>query len=168
MWLFALIPFALQALVILFDEAYFHYKRGLPKWEKIGHPMDTLSLILCLIWMLWMPFDELNLKIYVALAIFSCLMVTKDEFIHKSHCPGAENWLHALLFILHPINLIVAGFIWPVIDGVEVPRWIAFWLDTPEALRLFLYTQLGLMALFCAYQLIFWNIVWRNRPVIKY
>jgi hypothetical protein len=99
MWLLALIPFCLQALAIGIDEAYFHYRRGLPKWERIGHPLDTLSLLLCLVMTLWAPFDGENLNIYIGLCVFSCLMVTKDEFIHKEHCPGAENWLHALLLL---------------------------------------------------------------------
>src|SRR5438105_1874665 len=113
MWIYALIPFLLQSVVILLDEGVFHYRRGLPLWERIGHPLDTLSLLICLGIVLFLPFNPTNLKIFGCFAVLSCLMVTKDEFVHKHHCSGSENWLHALLFILHPITLALAGMIWP-------------------------------------------------------
>ncbi len=168
MWRFALIPFCLQAVVIGIDELYFHHRRGLPKWEKIGHPLDTLSLLLCLLMTLWAPFDADNLKIYIGLCIVSCLMVTKDEFIHKEHCPGAENWLHALLFLLHPVTLTIAGLIWPVTQGVSMPSWLTYWLDNSDALFLFLELQTIAIALFFCYQVIFWNFIRTNQPVIKF
>jgi len=168
MWMYALIPFCLQAIAIGIDEAYFHYRRGLPKWERIGHPLDTFSLWLCLLMTVYAPFNETTLKIYAVLSIISCLMVTKDEFIHKEHCPGAENWLHALLFILHPITLIVAGMIWPVTQGIDVPAWLSGWLNHPRALEAFLLFQTGSVLLFCLYQTIFWNIIWKNKPVVKH
>lgn len=168
MWLYALIPFCLQAVAIGVDEIYFHLKRGLPKWERIGHPLDTFSLLICMAMTLWVPFDDVSLKIYIGLAVFSCLMVTKDEFIHKEHCPGAENWLHAVLFILHPITLAVAGMMWPVSQGVEVSSWITAWLDQPTALYAFLVGQNIAIGLFFCYQVIYWNFIWKNRLVIKY
>jgi hypothetical protein len=167
MWVLALIPFLLQAIAIGFDEGYFHYKRGLPLWERIGHPLDTLSLLICLFMTVWVPFTPFNLNIYIALAILSCLMVTKDEFIHKDHCPASENWLHALLFTLHPITLITAGLIWPVTQGIDMPLWVQAWMDNPAALKLFLLAQTILILLFLLYQIIFWNFLWKNQPVIK-
>lgn len=167
MWITALIPFAIQALAILFDEGYFHYRRGLPLWERIGHPLDTLSMAACLAFVIYAPFSTQNLIIYTLLASFSCLMVTKDEFIHKEHCPGAENWLHALLFILHPITLITAAVIWPVTQGVEVPLWLSKWLDNPTVLQEFLQFQFWAIFAFFTYQAFFWNVVWRNKPVVK-
>ena len=113
-------------------------------------------------------FRPMNADVFIGFSIFSCLMVTKDEFIHKEHCPGAENWLHALLFLLHPITLAVTGMIWPISQGVEVSPWMMSWLDNPEALRIFLILQTAAIALFFSYQLIFWNFIWKNRPVIKF
>jgi hypothetical protein len=98
----------------------------------------------------------------------SCLMVTKDEFIHKTHCPGAENWLHALLFLLHPITLAMTALIWPVIQNVELPHWLSFFFDNQAALKMFLYVQAGFVSLFFLYQAIFWNIIWKNTPVMKH
>ena len=72
------IPFILQALAIAWDEGYFHLRRGLPQWERIGHPLDTFSVILCIGFVLWVPFSFENVKIYAFLAALSCLLVTKD------------------------------------------------------------------------------------------
>ncbi|HXF28507.1 MAG TPA: hypothetical protein VN457_01535 [Chlamydiales bacterium] len=167
MWMLALVPFFLQAVCIGIDEAYFHIKRGLPLWERIGHPIDTLSFLICLFFTLWMPFTDFNLKVYIALAIGSCIMVTKDEFVHKHHCPAAENWLHALLFILHPITLIMAGCMWPVIQGQEIPQWLAGWFCDPIQLYEILVGQAVFITLFFFYQIIFWNFIWNDRPVKK-
>ena len=167
MWLLAVLPFALQALAMVFDEGFFHIRRGLPKWERIGHPIDTLSVLICMGFVLFVPFSKGILFLYIGLACLSCLLVTKDEFVHKEHCPAAENWLHALLFSLHPITLASAGFMWPVVQEVEVAPWISSWLSNSLALHLFLQMQFAVMSLFFFYQIIFWNILWKNKPVIK-
>lgn len=161
MWIYAIIPFLLQAAAIGVDEIYFHYKRGLPRWERIGHPLDTLSLLACLAIVLFVPFTMDALYVYVGFSVLSCLMVTKDEFVHKHHCPWAENWLHALLFILHPIVLAIAGLIWPVISGTTAPDWAMAFLDDRAALQLFLSAQTLLIVLFFLYQVIFWNLIWK-------
>lgn len=165
MWI--LVPFIIQAIALVFDEGYFHLKRGLPKWERIGHPLDTLSYLLCMTIVLFVPFSTWNLGLYIFFGVASCLLVTKDEFVHKDHCPGAENWLHALLFILHPITLILMGMIWIAVDGQELPIFLAAWFDNPEGLNLFLYFQYGVIWTFCFYQIIFWNLVWKDKPVLK-
>ncbi len=162
MWWLAIIPFAAQGLAIAVDEGVFHIKRGLPKWERIGHPLDTLTVIACMAYVIWVPFSMTSLTIYIALSVFSTLFITKDEFVHNEHCPATEQWLHALLFILHPITLICAGFIWPVAQGISVTPWIASWLNNPEALSLFLIGQFALMSLFMLYQIVFWNLIWRE------
>ncbi len=51
------IPFLIQTLVIGLDEFHFHLKRGLPKWERIGHPIDTLSVVLALAFTLVFPYQ---------------------------------------------------------------------------------------------------------------
>lgn len=167
MSLWILIPFFLQALAIGIDEIYFHWKRGLPLWERLGHPLDTLSLLACIGMTIFVPFTESAFWIYCFLCVVSCLMVTKDEFVHKHHCSGAENWWHALLFILHPITLASAALIWPISQYASIPAWFPAWFDYAEDLRLFLFLQGGLILAFFLYQLIFWNIIWRKIPVIK-
>lgn len=167
MWIWSLIPFALQALAIGFDEGYFHVRRGLPKWERIGHPIDTLSVIACLLFVLIVPFSQGMVWLYAAVAIFSCFLVTKDEKVHKEHCPALEQWLHAVLFILHPLTLLSLGLFWPVLHGIELPVWLSGFLTFPFSIALFIKGQLVLMGLFFCYQVIFWNILWKEKPVLK-
>lgn len=168
MWVFALAPFLLQAIAIGFDEVYFHWKRGLPKWERLGHPLDTFSLLACLAMAVFFPFSVGAFQIYCVLAVISCLMVTKDEFVHKDHCCGAENWLHAFMFILHPITLAIIALIWPISQAAATPEWFPVWFENPDVLASFLYWQGGFVFAFFLYQLIFWNIVWRDNAVIRH
>ncbi len=168
MWILVILPFALQAVTIGIDEVWFHWKRGLPKWERIGHPVDTFTVLLCMGYVLFVPFSKQALLPYCLLSAFSCVMVTKDEFIHKEHCSGAENWFHAVLFLLHPITLASAGLIWPVSWGVETAPWIASWLTQTAILTNFLKVQFFCMFLFMLYQIVFWNFVWKDRPVLKH
>ncbi len=109
-WLF--LPITLQAVAMVFDELYFHRKRGLKKWEQLGHPIDTFFVFLCYFFILKNDPSELNLKIYIGLCALSCLIITKDEFVHTVECDALENWLHAVLFVLHPITFLAAGYIW--------------------------------------------------------
>ena len=164
MWILALIPFTLQALCIVVDEFFFHIKRGLPKWERIGHPVDTLSVLICFGTVLFVPFSPFNLKIYIAFACFSAILVTKDEFIHKEVCPWTEQWLHAVLFSLHPIQLACAGFLWPMIREAHVFPWIQQWLGSHiEIFRVFLITQFCAMSLFLIWQVVYWNLIYQEK-----
>src|SRR3569832_756358 len=114
------VPFIVQTIVIILDEYLFHIKRGLPKWERIGHPIDTLSVIACFAFVLFIPYEPGYIKYYVITAILSCLMVTKDEFVHKHHCPAAEHWLHSILFVNQSVLLTTMGLMWPKVQGNEV------------------------------------------------
>lgn len=143
---FFFLPFVVQAVAILFDEFYYHHKRGLPKWERIGHPIDTLSLVACLGFVLWIPFSTKALLYYIILATLSCLLVTKDEWVHKEHCEGTEQWLHALLFLNHPLVLIGVGLLW--------------WKGGGD---LFFLGQFLFASLFCLYQTLYWNLVWKEK-----
>ena len=156
-----MIPFFVQSVVILLDEFIFHIKRPLPKWERIGHPLDTLTILICLVFVLLVPYSALNLKVYVGLSLFSCIFVTKDEFVHKHHCPASEQWLHALLFLNHPVLLTAAGMIWAVSSNVELPLWLAGMRDQSFMLVLFLKTQVIAVSLFGLYQVVYWNFIWK-------
>jgi hypothetical protein len=151
-------PFLLQTVVIGIDEGYFHLKRGLPKWERIGHPLDTLSVIACFIFVLSVPYSSAALKWFIGLSLFSCLLVTKDEFIHKHHCPASEQWLHALLFINHPIMLAALGWLWTNIQGEVLQQTPYSHLVAP-----FLVLQLCFITCFFLYQVIYWNFIWKEK-----
>jgi len=141
------IPFLVQACVISFDEFYFHIKRGLPRWERIGHPLDTFSLVLCLAFVIFFSYSKALIFPFVVLGTFSCLLVTKDEFVHKEHCNAKEQWLHALLFLNHPLVLISMGLMWG-----QGRHFIPF-----------LTLQLVFVVFFCLYQIIYWNLVWKEK-----
>lgn len=159
-----MVPFIVQAFAIGFDEYYFHIKRGLPLWERIGHPIDTLSVFICFLFTLLVPYSPTALKWYMGLAVFSCLMVTKDEWVHKHHCPGSEHWLHALLFINHPIILTAVGLIWAALSGAG-PAWVKNWLLELTSLHTFIIMQAVFTALFFSYQAIYWNLIWKEKEV---
>ena len=42
-----LAPMIIQGLFMFVDEFYYHHKRGLPRWERMGHPADTISVLIC-------------------------------------------------------------------------------------------------------------------------
>ncbi len=141
-----LLPMILQGLVMFVDEFYFHRLRGLPLWERLGHPLDTLTVLACFGWLIFNPLQESSLGAWIGCASLSCLWVTKDEWIHHRYCSASEAWLHALLFILHPICFFSVGWMaW--VGGYE-------WLIKIQAI---------LLTLFMAYQLIYWNILWRPK-----
>jgi hypothetical protein len=138
------LPLGLQALCMLVDELYFHRRRGLPRWERIGHPLDTLSVLACYGLALSLAPAPGNLTLYVVAAAASCLLVTKDEPIHAQHCRPLEHWLHALLFVLHPIVLGVGALLW--LRQERTLLWLSFWLS----------------AAFGLYQALYWNVPWKK------
>jgi hypothetical protein len=123
-----------QGALIIIDEIFFHQKRGLPKWEIWGHPLDTFFLILPLISLVTAE----SQGIYIGLSAFSCLFVTKDEWIHAKFCSGTENWLHAVLFLVHPLVFISAWY--AHIENSQIILWA---LPGPF--------------LFLVYQIFYWN-----------
>jgi len=130
-----LVPIGLQAVAMLADEGWFHRRRALPRWERIGHPLDTLTIAICLGWLL----AGGSLGVYIGLAIVSTLFVTKDEGVHAKLCGAGEQWLHAVLFALHPVVLAAFGYLaWSGQRGLLVG-------------------QLVVTTTFMAYQVLYWN-----------
>jgi hypothetical protein len=142
---FALSVFVLQGGLMAVDEFSFHRRRAMPRWERIGHPLDTLTVLVPALMAATLPFTAPWTALFVALAIFSCLFVTKDEWIHARHCAPAEHWLHALLFILHPMLFAALFLLWRAGET----GWIA--------------GQAALTALFLAWQTLYWNGPWAPR-----
>jgi hypothetical protein len=140
------VPFILQGIFLFFDEFYFHHRRSLPTWERKGHPLDTFSVLICYLWLRFREPNDFNLNVYIGLAIFSCLLVTKDEYVHTQECQASEHWLHAVLFVLHPIVLMSAGLLW-----------------TQKISSPFLNIQIFLVTAFMIYQFLYWNLKWQKR-----
>ncbi|MDP2306313.1 MAG: hypothetical protein Q8P18_09830 [Pseudomonadota bacterium] len=140
-----LLPLAAQAAVMAVDEGWFHRRRGLPRWERLGHPLDTLTVLLTYVWALTTDPDRPGaIGVYTALAVFSCLFITKDEFVHARVCSALECWLHALLFVLHPIVLWAFYVLWQSGGHSELLR-----------------AQAALTLLAGTYQLIYWSVWWK-------
>jgi hypothetical protein len=142
------VPWWLLAAGMFVDEFYFHYKRGLPRWERIGHPVDTAGVLACFAVALFAPPTAGWLRVYFVLAVASCLLITKDEAVHAERCGAGESWLHAVLFILHPLALISAALAWRSPEGSFLKAALRF--------------QSGLAALFFGYQAVYWNVLCRE------
>jgi hypothetical protein len=133
---------ALQGLLMLVDEFWFHRRREIPRWERIGHPLDTITVLAPHGLALLAPSSQPWTGAFFALAIVSCLFVTKDEWVHARICVPGEQWLHALLFLLHPALFVAVWFLWK--QG-EV-GWIAL--------------QTAVTFGFLCWQLLYWNGPW--------
>ena len=154
-WHLACLPFAVHSLAMLVDEAWFHRRRGLPRWERWGHPVDTLSVLSCYVLALAPP-PYRNLWVYLAAALFSALCVTKDEWIHAKYCEGGEMWLHAFLFTMHPVLLALLGlYAFAPSPSAAIDGGRAFF-------GLFLKGQAVLTALFLLWQTFYWNGPWKR------
>ncbi len=153
-----LLPFILQAAAIAVDEFYYHHKRGLGLWERLGHPLDTLTVlsvyVFCFVW----TFSPSNLLIFIGLSIFSCVFVTKDEFVHNKLCSAGEQLLHSILFLVHSLTCVALGYVW------SLPKSTNLFSDLPLnsifenfTVNDFLIGQISVLSVFVIYQIIFWN-----------
>jgi hypothetical protein len=160
-WLWSL-PFAAQALLMGTDELWFHRRRGLPRWERIGHPLDTLSVLVCVLWAWAAPAPSPPwVWGYLALAAGSCALVTKDEGVHAVRCTAAEHWLHAALFVLHPLVLGAVALLWCARAGAPLGAaagdWLGAALPGPQWAARWLAAQAAALALFALYQALYWS-----------
>jgi hypothetical protein len=144
------------------DEAYFHYRRPLPRWERLGHPLDTLTVLLCWSVILFVAPGPMAIAVYTALSALSCLCVTKDEWVHARCCSAGEHWLHALLFILHPLTLVSAGLLWPAVYTGAASALAFGWPHYTGWERPFFLANAALTLLFGLYQLVYWNVLWKS------
>ena len=138
------LPFIIQALLMGIDEGL-HMKRGLGLWERLGHPLDTLTVFIPLAYIAIREYAPNFLTVFIILAAFSCLFITKDEFVHTAECKGFESWLHSLLFILHPVVFFCAFLLWR---------------DHPE--DQFIQFQPLVVGIFMLYQILRWSIPWKQ------
>ena len=145
------LPALLQGGAMVVDEGVFHRRRGLGRWERLGHPIDTLSVAAVYAWLLAVPVGApAAIPGFLAIAIGSCLLVTKDEPVHARVCGAGEQWLHAVLFLLHPIAFGAAFF---VARGAG-SRW-------------FLVGTLAATVAFGAWQLLYWTVFERRSSWLR-
>ncbi|MBI4854609.1 MAG: hypothetical protein HY819_22650 [Acidobacteria bacterium] len=169
MWYIAIVVFLFHAILAIVDEVYFHHKRGLGLWERLGHPADTLTVLACYSVIFFFSPTEKNIIIYIILAIFSCIFVTKDEFVHSKLCVLEEMWLHAFLFLLHPILFILVGLYWLASSSAKSSSLFLQELqdESLEVFKLFFLGEFILTFLMMFYQIIYWNFLWKGLKQIK-
>lgn len=139
------LPLLIQSLLMGYDE-YLHSKRGLGLWERLGHPLDTLTVFVPFSYIAINSYSTERLKVFVILSVFSCLFITKDEFIHLEVCSRLESWIHSLLFVLHPILFLSSGMLWKYYPGDD-----------------FLAYQTLAVGIFMIYQVLRWSFEWKKQ-----
>lgn len=138
-------PFIIQGIFILADEFYYHERRGLPKWEIIGHPLDSLTTLVPLSIPALLSYNKSILNLFIGFAIFSFIFVTKDEFIHGKICNSTEQWIHSILYILHPVVFAATSLLW---------------IHYPE--DIFVKIQPLIVGGFMFYQILRWSLRWKK------
>lgn len=126
-----------QGVLMFFDEFKFHHMRGLKRWERVGHPIDSFFFLIPFMFTQFFS----NTYVFISLCVFSCLLVTKDEFIHNQECPASEQWLHAVLFLMHPVSL------------------YALWIAWQHNMDFIIQIQSVIIFIFMSYQIIYWNFI---------
>ena len=133
------IAFSVQGIAMFIDEFYFHMRRGLGRWERLGHPVDTLFFIAAL----WggLNADRIGNAWAAGIAVLSSLVILKDEFEHKKLSSVGENVLHGVLFMIHPLVLIAVWF-----ERVQLGNWV---LVPP--------------VVFLLYQVVYWGLLRKGK-----
>jgi hypothetical protein len=154
----------LHAFFMIIDEFYFHMKRILPKWERIGHPLDTLFFLACFVVVIFFSMTKMSIIFYIILSCISCVFIIKDEFIHLKHCSKYEQMLHALMFILHPVLLIILFLSWssftkPYFDFLQI-------IHSP-IIKNIIWFQFSSAIVFLFYQVIYWNYLFKDKEHVS-
>ncbi|MGH7834650.1 MAG: hypothetical protein ACREQK_13470 [Candidatus Binatia bacterium] len=131
--------FSIQGVLMFWDEWGYHRTRGLGAWERWGHPVDSIIYAAALVLPGFAPPRPGSVQLYLLLAALSCLVITKDEWVHTKECAAGEHWVHALLFIVHPLVLTAAGLLWLEGEALFARRLLPF--------------SIGAFAL---YQIVYW------------
>ena len=155
-WVLLLLPFALLGVVTSVDELYYHRKRGLPRWERLGHPLDLLAFVFCWAWMATHDFNDTNLCVYVGLTSFACILSTKDEWVHAELCPPGEQWMHSMMFMFNPVVFFCGGFIWACAPStLAVPA--THWEETAQFLHPLIYLNTIGYVILLIYNFTYWH-----------
>lgn len=138
------LPFIIQGLLMGIDEQL-HKRRNLGAWERLGHPLDTMTVFAPLSYVAINSYTDHRLIVFIILAVFSSIFITKDEFIHSEECGVLENWVHAMLFVLHPMIFFATGFLWKYHPDDQ-----------------FMIYQPMLVGVFMIYQIFRWSFTWKE------
>lgn len=134
---------AVQALVMIFDEFFYHRRRGLEKFERWGHVADTTLFFAAITLPILLVPHAFNIGVYIFFAASSAIITTKDEWIHARFCTGGEQWCHSILFLLHGAILVALGILWTIDPSSSVLRLLPL--------------PVGLWGI---YQFFYWNVLY--------
>ena len=158
-----LLPLVAQGLASLVDEFYFHFARGLPRWEHLGHPLDTFTVLAPILWQGFSLPSQGNPTVYIVAAAFSCLFVIKDEFVHADVYAPAKH-VHAVPFIVYSLVFATLALLWPL---YHAPAGAIVWLEQVRGLASALPVQAAILTLYMFYQAVYWNLIWKA-PVTEF
>jgi hypothetical protein len=127
-----------QGMLLMYDDIVLHQRRGLPRWERIGHPIDAFFFSLPIGIAAWKG-SETSPAVYGGLSLLSCMIILKDEWIHVGRIKALEATIHAALFVIHPVTLYAA---WELAKTGQTIGLLLAWV--------------ALMSVF-AFQIIHWN-----------
>ena len=161
-WLI-LAPFLLQSALMFVDEFIFHRSRGLSTWERVGHPIDTLSVLAIYLLAYTIDPSPTGFAIGGGLTVFSMILVTKDEAYHQRECSVAEQRCHGLLFGLHPLHFITVLCLWPLLRSDHLVGALAP-LENLRGVESALPIMLALTAGAFFHQVFYWNVLMREKP----
>ncbi|APJ02553.1 hypothetical protein AXG55_00830 [Silvanigrella aquatica] len=153
-----------HAFLMIIDEFIFHRKRVLPKWERVGHPIDSLFFLICFFIVLFFPMNMNSILFFTLFACISCFIIIKDEGVHLKYCSKYEQYIHALLFVLHPIILIILFLSW---SSFSVSYFPIFEVFKSFFLKLLIYFQFFSATIFLFYQIVFWNFIFKEAEYVS-
>ncbi|RHX93798.1 hypothetical protein DLM76_12420 [Leptospira yasudae] len=157
-------PFFFGLVLAAIDEFYFHWKRGLPTWERIGHSIDIVFTIIPYSILIFFEYDQTNLLVYVIFALISCMTVVKDVWVHNRECEASEEFIHGLMSMLHPILLLIPALLWPSFHGGQS----SILLSKDATMFKFFFTAIYIGSfVWLAYNFIFWNMIDKGRRISK-
>ena len=165
---FLFIPIILQILIVGFDECYYHNLRPIVRGEQLGHALDTFTVLVCYVVVLFLPPTSGAILLFTLLSVASCVFITKDELLYHQDCVPAENFVHALAFLLHPVVFVAVGLLWPALHGTH-PASAFTYLIHYHGNEFYLVSGMALLLLlFALYELVPRERIWGTWiPVFK-
>lgn len=142
------------SFLLLIDELYFHRRRPLSRLERNLRALNTLLITAACGYALFVEYGSdagygFN---WVAAASFVCFPLMDID--SKARVSGVERLLHGVLYMLHPIMLVLLVTCWRFIDGAGFFMRMALPLST-DNLRPLTWGYFGVLATLSVYHLVF-------------
>ena len=141
----------IHAIAFTFDEYILNKKRNLSQKEINSALLDGILYLAAVALTIFTTFSENLGRVYIGLALLSCISVVKNEAIYPGNIPKIERITHAMLYVLHPLILYAFYISWAQ-NFFQTN--MTYWM-----LQLG-YFVLGLKAI--SYHMIYWNYIHRK------